>query len=479
MPDLVVVGAGNAGLCVAFEAARGGLHVTVIETSDVLGGTLAVSAGHMSAAGTRLQSRHGIDDHPDLHYADIMEFGGGYADPRLVRLAVDEAPGVIDWLEEQGFPFADEVPAIYRGHRPYSRPRTYWGREYGRSILAVLEREIGEQVEAGRVDLRLAMRMTELVTEGGRVAGIAVRSRNGATSEIRGGVTVLACGGYGSNAQLFAALTPGSPRLVTNAMPDSQGDGLIAARAVAVALRGAELHTPRLGLLESTPGSGRVDFWTAMLDLTPGLREVCEIWVNAAGERFAPEDCVDVTRLEHAVLRQPGAEFWVILDSAALARTGSLVRQWDEDRFVAEAHANRGIVTFADDVATLAERAGVDPSGLTETVRAYNAATAAGSDEFGRTLFGDALGRPPFFAVRTPAALLCSFGGLAVDSQFRALRADGSVIDSLHAVGEVIGMGATSGAAFCGGMSVTPALSFGRLLGRRLAGARSDPTTGA
>jgi fumarate reductase flavoprotein subunit len=246
---------------------------------------------------------------------------------------------------------------------------------------------------------------------------------------------------------------------------------VVAARTVAAAGRGGQLHTPRLGLLESNPGSGRVDFWKAMLDLTPGSREVCEIWVNAAGERFAPEDCSDVTRLEHAVLRQPGAEFWVIVDSTALARTGSLVRQWDGDRFVAKARANSGIVTCADDVATLAERAGVDPSGLKATVTAYNAATAAGSDEFGRAQFGDPLERAPFFAVRTTAALLCSFGGIAVDPQFRALRADGAVIDSLHAVGEVIGMGATSGAAFCGGMSVTPALAFGRLLGRRFAGA--------
>jgi succinate dehydrogenase/fumarate reductase flavoprotein subunit len=471
--DVLVVGAGPAGLCVAIEAARGGLRVSLIEATEVVGGTLHVSAGHLSAAGTRLQAERGIDDRPDLHLADVMEFGGGRADPTLVGLAVDEAPKTIDWLGDQGFPFADEVPAIYGGHRPYSRPRTYWGRDKGLSILEVLRRQLDELLVSGRVTLDLGTRMSRLLTDDGAVVGVqATAGRGQAPTRIHAGVTVLACGGYGANPALFAELTPGSPRLVTNAMPASQGDGLVAAREIGAAVRGGELHTPRLGLLETI--SGRADMWAAMLDLTPGNRDVCEIWVNAHGERFVAEDGTDVTLLEHAVLRQPGAQFWVVLDSAGLARIGSPVRQWDVDRFVAEATAD-GPIHVADTMAALAEQVGIDSGALAQSVSRYNASTRSGSDPYGRTQFGGALDQPPFYAIRTPATLLCSFGGVVVDAQFRVTTADGACIGGLYAVGEVLGMGATSGAAFCGGMSLTPALSFGRLLGRRLADAASVP----
>ena len=468
LADVVVVGAGTAGLCVAIEAARCGMRVELVESTNEVGGTLPVSAGHMSAAGTRLQKRLGIDDHPDLHFADVMRIGGGVADPQLVRLAVDEAPGTVDWLDEQGFAFADGAPTIYRGHSPYSRPRTYWGEKHGMSILEVLARELNDQIAQDRIGLRLSTRMTGLVTRAGRVSGVAVTGVDG-TEEVAAGVTVLASGGYGSNSKLFAEFTPSSPRLVTNAVPAAMGDGIVAARALGARVRFGEHHTPRLGLLESRRSLGRVDFWNGMLDLTPGTREVCEIWVNVAGQRFVPEDSEDVTQLEHAVLRQEGAQFWLILDSAGLETMGSPVRQWDVERFVEEA-AHGDFVWEADDIPTLAARAGIDAAGLQSSVRQYNAADRK-RDEFGRSQFGAVLDQSPFYAVRTPAAVLCSFGGLDVDKRFQVLCADGAAIPGLHAVGEVIGMGATSGAAFCGGMSVTPALAFGRLLGRRLGGA--------
>ena len=175
-----------------------------------------------------------------------------------MRLAVDEAPGTVDWLDEQGFAFADEVPTIYRGHSPYSRPRTYWGKEHGLSILDVLARQLDEQVAKGRVRVRLATSMTGMFTRAGRVSGVTVTGTS--DGEIAAGVTVLASGGYGSNRELFAELTPSSPRLVTNAVAAARGDGILAARALGATVRFGELHTPRLGLLESCEMPGRVDF---------------------------------------------------------------------------------------------------------------------------------------------------------------------------------------------------------------------------
>ena len=96
--DLAVVGAGTAGLPAAMAAAARGLKVVVLEKSGRIGGTLHYSSGQMSAAGTQLQRARGIEDSPDLHYADVMRISRGLANGPLVRRAVDLAPRTIDWL---------------------------------------------------------------------------------------------------------------------------------------------------------------------------------------------------------------------------------------------------------------------------------------------------------------------------------------------------------------------------------------------
>ncbi|GGM18098.1 MULTISPECIES: FAD-dependent oxidoreductase [Micromonospora] len=464
--DLLVIGAGTAGLPCAIEAARAGLRVELVDVGADIGGTLGVSAGHLSAAGTRRQRRAGIDDDPDRHFADVLRIGHHRGDPALIRLAVDEAAGLVDWLDDNGFPFAPGTPVVYHGHSPYSRPRTYWGTGHGRSILETLRPLLAEQVSAGRVSLRLGTRAAELTTTAGVVTGAVVHTAEG-PRELRAGVTVLASGGYGANPDLFRALTPNRPRLVTNAAPTSTGTAIELAVPLGGSVRFADLHTPRLGLLERRSDPGRVDFWTELAHLAPAERPPREIWVNSAGQRFVAEDLDDVTRHERAVQEQPGAEFWIVCDEPAVAAGAPLVPAWGADRFRTE--ARRGDVAWvADDLADLARRAGIDAPGLERTVRAFNLAVEQGVDPLGRRVLGHPVSRPPYYAVRSVAALLCSFGGLDVDTDFRVRRADGTAVAGLHAIGEAIGMGATSGAAFCGGMAVTPALAFGRRLGRRL-----------
>jgi fumarate reductase flavoprotein subunit len=123
--DIVVCGAGTAGLPCAIAAAEAGATVAVIEKDDQVGGTLHISSGQMSAAETRIQRAREIEDTTDAHFDDVMRLGHRKNDPALVRLAVEEAPRTIDWLEELGFPFPDDVPIIFHGHEPYSTPRTY------------------------------------------------------------------------------------------------------------------------------------------------------------------------------------------------------------------------------------------------------------------------------------------------------------------------------------------------------------------
>jgi fumarate reductase flavoprotein subunit len=465
--DVVVVGAGTAGIPCAIEAART-KRVLVLEGSSTIGGTLAVSAGHMSAAGARRQREAGIEDTPDLHFADVMAIGGGLADPALVRLAVEEAPRTVDWLDDHGFDFDPVTPTIYRGHTPYSRPRTFWGLRRGGSILETMRPLWDAAVADGRIELRLEARVAGIEQTAGRASGVRLATGAG-DLEVSADAIVLASGGYGSNAGLFAALTPGSPRLVTNAVPSSTGDALHLAESVGGAIRFADRHTPRLGLIEQPPGSGRVDFWSAMLQLTAAERPPHEIWVNRRGERFVAEDREDVTSQEHAVMAQPGSEMWVLFDERGRTESRTpLVRQWDEEAL--ERQIERGeLVHRADTVPELAAAVGIDAEALARSVAAFNEAVASRDDPFGRQVLLGPLDRPPFYAIHSPCAVLRTFGGVDVDVSLQVRRPDGSTIGGVFAVGEAIGMGATSGRAFCGGMAVTPALGFGRRVGQALA----------
>ena len=480
MVDMIVVGAGTAGIPCAIVAAQAGATVAVFEKDSRIGGTLHVSAGHMSGAGIRRQHDVGIDDDTvDRHFDDVMRLSRGEADPVLVRVAVEEAPQTIDWLHDLGFTFDPETPAIYLGHDSYSRARTVWhaapaGFEHipmgrGLGILETLQPLWDEQVVAGRIVPHLSTSLTSLIVEDGAVVGVRATGPAG-TLELRAAHTVVATGGYGSNPELFAELTPGRPRLVTNAWHTSTGDGLIAARAAGAAIRDGEKHNYRLGMIEVVPGSGRGDMRKDFVNISAAVRRPDEIWVNARGERFANETSHDITAQERTIFGQPGHRFWLVFDEAAVAGPQApLPLLWDRDRL--RAAADEQIFLWRDATpAGLAAKAGIDPDGLERTLAAYNARSAAGApDPLGRTGTDAPLAQGPFYALALPAGVLVTFGGIHVDAQLRALDTAGHPIPGLYAAGEVVGGGATSGIAFCGGMLITPALSFGRILGRTLA----------
>ncbi|MCT2581576.1 FAD-dependent oxidoreductase [Actinophytocola gossypii] len=469
--DVVIVGAGTAGLPAAIEAARHGLRVTVLEQADQVGGTLWRSWAQLSAGGTALQRSRGIHDSPELHYDDVMRISKGTADPALVRLAVRHAPETVDWLMSAGFDMDPEAPAILYFHEPYSLPRTYWGRRGGRSVLEVLLPRFDRAREDGTVTAHLNTTMTALRTDGNRVTGVSALGPDGVRLDVDADAVVLTSGGYSGNADLFGELTGGAP-LAGPGAPTSTGTGLLAALDVGARTHGGDKFLPTYGgvLLPDSPSR------TIALDdypqLTPQSRPPWEIHVNARGERFVAEDADSVDVRENALLDQPDLTFWVVYDDAVRQKAPALLPTWAEDD-LADAFATHPSFSVADTVEALAEHAGVDPAGLRRTVDEYNAAVTAGRDHLGRTHLPLPIERPPFYAIRNHGTTLKSPAGLVVDEHLRVVGAGGP-IENLYAAGEVLGGSTLSGKSFVSGMSVTPALSFGRLLGRRLAGVEED-----
>ncbi|MBM4238935.1 MAG: FAD-dependent oxidoreductase, partial [Gammaproteobacteria bacterium] len=200
--DVIVIGAGSAGLPLAIRAAERGGQVLQVEADYRIGGTLHWSSGQISAAGTRLQRSQGIEDSPDEHFRDAQRIAHGRIDPVVLRLFVDQAAATIDWLMDLGFAPAPGTPVAGEAHEAYSTRRYLWGANKGLSILEALRPTHDRLVRDGRIDLRLQTRMTRLLTDArGAVSGVRASTPNGEV-EFLGKNIVLASGGYAANPEL-------------------------------------------------------------------------------------------------------------------------------------------------------------------------------------------------------------------------------------------------------------------------------------
>jgi hypothetical protein len=468
--DVVVVGAGAAGLACATAAAQGGARVLLVEKDRRLGGTLHLSGGHLAAAGTQRQAARGIADSPADHRADIVRISAGTAREDLMTVVTENAAAMIDWLDERGFAFAPETPRIVYGHEPYATARTYYGIDEGMSILAVLEADLEAAKAGGCLEVWAEAPVTELIeaADGSGVSGVRVL-RGGRDVAVTATSVVVATGGYAGDAELFEELE-GAP-LVSAGARTSTGDGLHLGMAVGAGLQGAGTYLPTFGGLPDPVSPGRAN-WNDRQRLT-SERPPAEIYVDAAGRRWVAEDEESIDEKERALLAVPGMTFWTVFDDAALTAASGGARQIVVGREPDEVRAMCGTrpgLHSADTLEELAGLAGIDPAGLEATVATYNGYVADGADpDFGRTHLPAPIAQGPFYALRNHAITLVTFQGLDIDTECRVRAVDGEPIGGLFAVGEVIGAGATCGNSFCSGMMLTPALTLGRLLGARLA----------
>ncbi len=464
--DVIVVGGGSSGLPTAFFAAARGARVLLIDHAPQLGGTLWVASGQMSAAGTRLQQRKGIEDSADAHYDDVMRISRGSADPQLVRLAVDNAASTFDWLEDQGFRALPDHPVEGNAHEPYQQSRYYWGEQGGHSVKDVLVPLVMQQVQAGRITLKLEHEVTELlITDDGAVAGVVARDQSGATSRFLARSTALTCGGYAANPELFEQLN-GYPQYTAQPYPYARGAGIRLGMSAGGYLRGQQNVYNNFGSL--LDGDQFPCPLAARVVTYPEMRQPWEIYVNARGNRFVREDMPSIDAREMALSMQPARRFWIIFDQHILDTAPPILLNWDREQLREAFTQGRPSFLSAGNLAELAALAGIDAAGLASSVEGYNYGVQTRNDFLGRQHLPSSIGNGPFYALRMQGSATSSAVGLAVNNTLQVIRTDGSAIPNLYAAGELLGAGQTMGKAACGGMMVTPALTFGRLLGERL-----------
>ena len=223
--DVIIVGAGTAGIPCSIFAGKRGAKVLLIDAADKLGGTLHLTTGQMSAAGTSLQKKLRIEDNAEDHYEDVMRISENTADKDLVRLAVENAADTFDWLMFNGFSPLKNHPVLGNAHEPYSERRYYWGPYAGISILDAMTPSLDEEIAKGNITTSLKTKLKHLIIEDDEVKGIEIEAEDKTIAKVFGKNVVLSTGGYSSNPELFKELS--GPNLYwKGAYPYSKGDGL-------------------------------------------------------------------------------------------------------------------------------------------------------------------------------------------------------------------------------------------------------------
>ena len=469
-PDLIVVGAGIAGLSAALEGARAGLRVTVIEQNSVVGGHAVISSGGLSLIGTPLQARLKIADSPDLAYRDFLAWGEDANEPWVRYYVEHSKTEIYDWMTEAGteFLFASKNGAgnsVARFHSP---------RGQGLGLVIPVYREILRQ---GGVTFLMNTRVTALRTSmdgGGAVTGVAAENlRTGEQSEIRGKAVLLSTGGFAAQLDLVRSKWPAGLRVPERVLAGGGffafGGGMdLARQAGGVSAKLDHQWNYASGLPDPFDPAGRRGFFTT----APGA-----IWVNAQGKRFVLEQHEPKATIPVIAAQQP-ARYWAVFDAAGRQSFRVIHAGFTQDRVEALFNAPN-LIHRADSLEQLAAQAGLPAEALQASVARYNALVEAGEDkDFGR--FGPQtaqpgafaprkIAQPPFYAAPMFILIRKSMGGIQVDLASRVLNPDGKPVPGLLAAGEATGFGGLNGRNGLEGTFLGPAILMGRLAAKTVA----------
>ncbi len=463
--DVLIVGAGSAGIPAAIFAAKRGARVLQIDADNRIGGTLYFSGGQISAAGTRNQKELGIDDTPEAHFEDAMRIAKGTFDHELTRLAIEQAAETFDWLMDLGYQPLPETPAHTFHHEPFLTRRYYWSENKAVDILNAMKPLHDALVAAGKIDLRLSTRMTKLLRDtSGTVVGVEVENDAGTIEPLHAKNVVLTCGGYAANPSMWAELMP-EVTLRSHCNPFARGDGVRAVLDAGGVVDGAEHYNCSFsGVLENPNDPLSVEF----LNTNPNLRKPWEIFVDVQGCRFMREDHPSIDYCEKSLLAQPDMLMHIVFDEG-MRQNAPLITTATTEEELPSKLGNHPNFLRADSIPELANALGLDPPVLKSTVENFNKSVAQQHDnEFGREFLVRPIDTPPYFAIKAAGVTVMGSAGLVVDQRLRIVKKSGGVIPNLYAAGEILGFARLSGNAFIGGMSLMPALSFGRLLGQSI-----------
>ena len=446
--DVLVVGAGAAGLTAALAAADGGASVLLVERDASPSGSTALSSGLIPAPGTRWQRAANIDDSVALMVDDIMAKARGLTDRAYATRLVETAGPALEWLSDShDVPFEVLQNFNYPGHsalRMHGHPdRT------GRALMHALL----QAANAAQLDIVTDATVDTLVVDSkNRITGVTFSRPDGLSEGVGCAAVILACNGYGGNPALVRAHMPAMADALYFGHTGNQGHAIMWADAL-------DLECADLGAFQ---GHGSVASPHGIL-ITWAVMMEGGVQINVAGERFSNEHA-GYSEQAANVLRQPRQVAWNVYDGHCHA-----VAQQFEDYRDAEA---MGAVIRAESLPELAEATRIPIASLQRTFAQLDRSISAGeTDSFGRSFKDARRLDAPYYATKVTGALFHTQGGLVVDADARALQVNGTPMPNLYAAGGAArGISGPSDWGYLSGNGLLSAISLGRIAGLHASG---------
>ena len=437
--DVVVIGAGGAGLTAAAQAAENGSKVIVVEKMPIVGGNSLKATGGMNAADTKYQEALGITDSGVNEFIeDTINGGHGINDRSLVTVMAEDSADAVDWLDSIGAPLPKVAATGGTSHKYLHEP------EDGSAVGSYLVEKLNAQAEKLGVQILLNTEATEILTDNGAACGIKAESKE-YDYTINAKNVIVATGGFGANFELMASFNPALANAVTTNHAGATGDGILMAEAI-----GAD--TVDMDQIQLHP---TVYQETGLL-VSESVRSMGGILVNAEGKRFC-NDLATRDAVSNAELEQPDAYAYIIFDQRIV-----------DDLKSCQKYIKNGLTVSSDSYEGLAKEMGLTGEAATnfvETMNTWNAAVAAGEDkEFGRNNGMDAdLATAPYYAIKIAPGIHHTMGGLKINTEAQVLDTNGNAIPGLYAAGETTG--GVHGGNRIGGNAVCDFVVFGRIAG--------------
>ncbi|MBR1535527.1 MAG: flavocytochrome c [Treponema sp.] len=440
--DIVIIGAGGAGLTAATEAASKGAKVLVLEKMGIVGGNSNFSTGGINASYTKEQKRLGITDSKEVFFEDTMKGGQYLNDKDLVHTLVDKSAEIVEWLQSPMIGADLSDVGMFGGATNKRIHRPKGGAAIGSHLVPLLHKAALEQ----GAEIRVNNRVIDILDDGsaslgdGRAVGVRV-SYSGGEYTVKAKAVIIATGGFGAN-----------PELITRYQASLEGFGTTNHKgATGDAFKMVEKFDAELTQMEQIQVHPTVVKGTGIM-ITEAVRGNGAILINRSGRRFINEmETRDI--VSAAVLQQSGKTAFLVFDQSIRESLKAI-----------ETYIKQGFVKQGETIREMSDNFGIDGVALEYTVEQYNKYVDQKKDEeFSRNpaSMDRKIEKGPFYAIEIEPAIHHTMGGLKINTKAQVLNKSGKPIPGLFAAGEVTG--GVHGAERLGGNAVADITIFGKI----------------
>lgn len=438
--DIIIVGAGGAGMSAALEAKEKGMNPVIFEKMPIAGGNTTKSSSGMNASETKFQKQQGIKDSNDAFYKETLEGGHGTNDKALLRYFVDHSASAINWLDSMGIKLNNITITGGMKEKRTHRPKD--GSAVGKYLVNGLLKNVQEK----NIPVFVNANVKEIEQKDGKVTGVKVLFNGKKEKVISSKAVVVTTGGFGANKKLIAKEKPELKGYVSTNQKGSTGDGI----KMIQKLGGQTVDMDQIQVHPT------VQQKKAYL-IGEAVRGEGAILVNKKGDRFVNEmDTRD--KVTAAITKLPKRSAYLIFDSGVKKRVPAIAQ-----------YQEMGFVKKSDTIEGLATKINIPSKELAKTLKTWNKAVKNKKDTaFGRsTGMDNDLSKKEYYAIKIGPGIHYTMGGVKINTKTQVLNKDGKPIKGVFAAGEVVG--GLHGQNRIGGNSVAEIIIFGRQAGNQSA----------